>query len=137
LGACQKYFLTARQLSNLPEFPKSEGENRHLATLVAAERERERERKAKEGPNQLVSSAKQLLKGERQLPTAATQYSLLFSSLLLSSLSQSFKSVTRSLHPTAAPGRIMGCTARAKAAFHDFCPPAKTGLKQLRQLRKF
>jgi hypothetical protein len=36
LRARQKYFLPARQLSNLPEFPKSGGENRHLATLAAS-----------------------------------------------------------------------------------------------------
>jgi hypothetical protein len=33
LGVNQKYFLPARQLSNRPEFCKSGGENRHLATL--------------------------------------------------------------------------------------------------------
>jgi hypothetical protein len=30
----QKYFLPARQLSNLPELSKSGGENCHLATLI-------------------------------------------------------------------------------------------------------
>jgi hypothetical protein len=30
----QKYFLPARQLSNLPELSKSGGENCHLATLT-------------------------------------------------------------------------------------------------------
>jgi hypothetical protein len=33
LGVRQKYFLPARRLSNSPEFCKSDGENRHLATL--------------------------------------------------------------------------------------------------------
>jgi hypothetical protein len=34
LGARQKYFLPARQLSNPPELSKSGGKNRHLATLI-------------------------------------------------------------------------------------------------------
>jgi hypothetical protein len=36
LGVRQKYFLTARRLSNPPAFGKSGGENRHLATLIAS-----------------------------------------------------------------------------------------------------
>jgi hypothetical protein len=34
LAVRQKYFLPARRLSNPPEFCKSGGENRHLATLL-------------------------------------------------------------------------------------------------------
>jgi hypothetical protein len=37
LGVYQKYFLPARRLSNPPEFCKSGGENRHLATLASAQ----------------------------------------------------------------------------------------------------
>jgi hypothetical protein len=37
LGVRQKYFLPARRLSNPPEFCKSGGENRHLATLLSCQ----------------------------------------------------------------------------------------------------
>jgi hypothetical protein len=73
--------LTARQLSNLPEFPKSEGENRHLATLVAAEREREREEgEGRPKPVGLVGKAT----AERRATAANRRYSV-FSSLFFSS----------------------------------------------------
>jgi hypothetical protein len=36
LGAYQKYILPAKRLSNLPEFPRSGGKHRYLATLALA-----------------------------------------------------------------------------------------------------
>jgi hypothetical protein len=38
LGVCQNYFLPFRPLSNPPEFFRSGGENRHLATLASNKR---------------------------------------------------------------------------------------------------